>query len=144
MNAVEVLFEAFRRLVGRRLRVRRIWLRLSQDDMAEKAEVSRNLASAIERSAQVLDATRLRRVVVRAARVFGALAAYGRGEAAPGVHLELELALRAGSDRTRIRRAAHDRAASCTSPFGTAWAGCGRPSSRCATPTPKTGARSTT
>ena len=84
MSAVEVLFEAFRRLVGRRLRVHRIWLRLSQDDMAEKAEVSRNLASAIERSAQVLDATRHRRVVVRAARVLGALAAYGRGEAARG------------------------------------------------------------
>jgi transcriptional regulator with XRE-family HTH domain len=84
VSAVEVFFEAFRRLVGRRLRVRRIWLRLSQEDLAEKAEVSRNFVSAIERSAQVLDATRLGRVVVRAARVFGALTAYGRGEAAPG------------------------------------------------------------
>ena len=51
-----------RALVGRRLRIRRIWLQLSQDEVATKAGVTRNFVSAIERSAQGLDAYRLGRV----------------------------------------------------------------------------------
>lgn len=49
----------YRRLVGKRVRVGRIWLELSQDELAAKAGVSRNFVSAIERGAQGLDAWRL-------------------------------------------------------------------------------------
>ena len=45
--------------VGRRVRVRRVWAALSQEDVARKAQVSRNFVSAIERGAQGLDAWRL-------------------------------------------------------------------------------------
>jgi transcriptional regulator with XRE-family HTH domain len=45
--------------VGRRVSMRRTWLRLSQQDVADKAGVSRNFVSAIERGAQGLDAWRL-------------------------------------------------------------------------------------
>jgi transcriptional regulator with XRE-family HTH domain len=45
--------------VGRRLSMRRTWLRLTQEEVADKAGVSRNFISAIERSAQGLDAWRL-------------------------------------------------------------------------------------
>jgi transcriptional regulator with XRE-family HTH domain len=51
-----------RTLVGKRLRMRRIWLELSQDEVAAKAGVTRNFVSAIERAAQGLDAFRLGRV----------------------------------------------------------------------------------
>lgn len=51
-----------RALVGRRLLMRRIWLQLSQDDVAVKAGVTRNFVSAIERGAQGLDAFRLGQV----------------------------------------------------------------------------------
>jgi DNA-binding XRE family transcriptional regulator len=49
---------ALRREVGRRLRFRRLWLRLSQDELAGRAQVTRNFVSAIERGAQGLDAWR--------------------------------------------------------------------------------------
>jgi transcriptional regulator with XRE-family HTH domain len=45
--------------VGRRTAMRRAWLQLSQQELADKAQVSRNFVSAIERSAQGLDAWRL-------------------------------------------------------------------------------------
>lgn len=45
--------------VGRRVRVRRVWVDLSQEEVAERARVSRNFVSAIERGAQGLDAWRL-------------------------------------------------------------------------------------
>ena len=45
--------------VGRRARVRRVWADLSQEEVAEKARVTRNFVSAIERGAQRLDAWRL-------------------------------------------------------------------------------------
>lgn len=48
-----------RRQVGRRLHLRRTWLRLSQQDVADKAGVTRNFISSIERGAQGLDAWRL-------------------------------------------------------------------------------------
>lgn len=48
--------------VGRRLFMRRTWLRLSQQEVADKAGVSRNFVSAIERSAQGLDAWRLSQI----------------------------------------------------------------------------------
>jgi transcriptional regulator with XRE-family HTH domain len=53
---------AYRAGIGRRLRMRREWLGLSQQDVADKAGVSRNFVSAIERGAQGLDAWRLRAV----------------------------------------------------------------------------------
>lgn len=48
-----------RTLVGKRLRVRRIWLEFSQEEVATRAGVTRNFVSAIERGAQGLDAFRL-------------------------------------------------------------------------------------
>ena len=45
--------------VGRRLYLRRVWLGLAQREVADKAGVSRNFVSAIERGAQGLDAWRL-------------------------------------------------------------------------------------
>jgi len=48
-----------REQVGRRLRLRRMWLGLSQDELAYWARVTRNFVSAIERGAQGLDAWRL-------------------------------------------------------------------------------------
>jgi transcriptional regulator with XRE-family HTH domain len=48
-----------RRQVGRRAYVRRVWLELSQQEVADKAGLTRNFVSAIERGAQGLDAWRL-------------------------------------------------------------------------------------
>ena len=45
--------------VGRRVRVRRVWAALSQEEVAQRAQVTRNFVSAIERGAQGLDAWRL-------------------------------------------------------------------------------------
>lgn len=53
---------SFRRQAGKRLRSQRIWLELSQDEVAIKAGVTRNFVSAVERGAQGLDAWRLTRV----------------------------------------------------------------------------------
>jgi transcriptional regulator with XRE-family HTH domain len=48
-----------RQQVARRAFVRRVWLGLSQQEVADRAGVTRNFVSAIERSAQGLDAWRL-------------------------------------------------------------------------------------
>ena len=45
--------------IGQRLYMRRVWLRLAQQEVADKAGVSRNFVSAIERGAQGLDVWRL-------------------------------------------------------------------------------------
>ena len=50
---------ALRRQIGKRVRVERIWRDLSQGELAEKAGVTRNFVSAIERGAQGLDGYRL-------------------------------------------------------------------------------------
>jgi transcriptional regulator with XRE-family HTH domain len=50
---------ALRQQVGRRAYMRRVWLDLSQQELADKAGVTRNFVSAIERGAQGLDAWRL-------------------------------------------------------------------------------------
>lgn len=50
---------AMRRQVGRRAYMRRVWLDLSQQEVADKAGLTRNFVSAIERGAQGLDAWRL-------------------------------------------------------------------------------------
>ena len=54
--------EDYRRQIGRRARIARIGLALSQDDIAVKAGLTRNYVSATERGAQGLDAWRLRRL----------------------------------------------------------------------------------
>ena len=54
--------EAYRRAVGKRIRVWRVLHDQSQDDLARAAGVTRNFVSAIERGAQGLDAVRLRRL----------------------------------------------------------------------------------
>ena len=51
--------EALRLQIGRRAYMRRVWLNLSQQEIADKAGVTRNFVSAIERGAQGLDAWRL-------------------------------------------------------------------------------------
>ena len=52
----------YRRLIGKRVRMERVWQDLSQDEVADKAGVTRNFVSAIERGVQGLDAYRLRSV----------------------------------------------------------------------------------
>lgn len=53
---------AYRRTVGKRIRVWRALHDRSQDELAAAAGVTRNFVSAIERGAQGLDAVRLRRL----------------------------------------------------------------------------------
>jgi transcriptional regulator with XRE-family HTH domain len=53
---------AYRRAVGKRIRVWRVVNDRSQDELAAEAGVTRNFISAIERGAQGLDAVRLRRL----------------------------------------------------------------------------------
>jgi transcriptional regulator with XRE-family HTH domain len=53
---------AYRRAVGKRLRVWRVLHDKTQDDLAREAGVTRNFVSAIERGAQGLDAVRLRKL----------------------------------------------------------------------------------
>jgi transcriptional regulator with XRE-family HTH domain len=53
---------AYRRAVGKRIRVWRVVNERSQDELAAEAGVTRNFVSAIERGAQGLDAVRLRRL----------------------------------------------------------------------------------
>ena len=53
----------YRRQIGRRARIARTALGLSQDDTATKAGVTRNYVSATERGAQGLDTWRLRLLV---------------------------------------------------------------------------------
>ncbi len=55
---------AYRRAVGKRVRVWRALHDRTQDDLAAAAGVTRNFVSAIERGAQGLDAVRLRRLAV--------------------------------------------------------------------------------
>ena len=50
---------AMRRQIGRRAYIRRVWLDLSQQEVADKSGLTRNFVSAIERGAQGLDAWRL-------------------------------------------------------------------------------------
>jgi transcriptional regulator with XRE-family HTH domain len=54
--------EAYRRAIGKRLRIVRVTLDCSQDEIAEAAGVTRNFVSAIERGAQGPDAYRLSRI----------------------------------------------------------------------------------
>jgi transcriptional regulator with XRE-family HTH domain len=54
--------EEYRRAIGRRLRIVRVTLDCSQDEIAEAAGVTRNFVSAIERGAQGPDAYRLSRI----------------------------------------------------------------------------------
>jgi transcriptional regulator with XRE-family HTH domain len=55
---------AYRRAVGKRIRVWRVVNERSQDELAAEAGVTRNFVSAIERGAQGLDAIRLRRLAM--------------------------------------------------------------------------------
>jgi transcriptional regulator with XRE-family HTH domain len=55
---------AYRRTVGKRIRVWRVLHDRSQDELAVAAGVTRNFVSAIERGAQGLDAVRLRRLAI--------------------------------------------------------------------------------
>jgi transcriptional regulator with XRE-family HTH domain len=50
---------ALREQVGRRAYMRRVWLKLSQQEIADRSGLTRNFVSAIERGAQGLDAWRL-------------------------------------------------------------------------------------
>ena len=52
----------YRRTIGKRVRVERVWRDLTQEQLAKKAGVTRNFISAIERGDQGLDAFRLGRI----------------------------------------------------------------------------------
>ena len=54
--------QAYRREIGRRIRDERFWRNLRQEELAERAEVSRHFVSAVERGRHGLDAWRLRKV----------------------------------------------------------------------------------
>jgi ribosome-binding protein aMBF1 (putative translation factor) len=54
--------QEYREQVGRRLRLQRIGLDLSQHEVASAAGVTRNFVSAVERGTQGLDAWRLRQL----------------------------------------------------------------------------------
>jgi DNA-binding XRE family transcriptional regulator len=54
----------FRRDVGRRIRAQRTLCNLRQEELAERAGVSRNFVSAVERGTQRLDAWRLRHLAL--------------------------------------------------------------------------------
>lgn len=53
---------AYRQRVGKRVKVRRVYLDLSQEQVAAAAGVTRNFVSAIERGAQGLDAFRMLKI----------------------------------------------------------------------------------
>jgi transcriptional regulator with XRE-family HTH domain len=52
----------YRKVIGKRVRMERFWQELSQQELADKAGVTRNFVSAIERGVQGLDAYRLRQL----------------------------------------------------------------------------------
>jgi transcriptional regulator with XRE-family HTH domain len=52
----------YAREIARRLRVRRVALDLTQQEVADRSGVTRNVVSAFERTAMGLDLTRLRRL----------------------------------------------------------------------------------
>jgi transcriptional regulator with XRE-family HTH domain len=56
--------ETFRRDVGNRIRTERYLHNLRQEELAERAGVSRNFVSAVERGTQRLDAWRLRHLAL--------------------------------------------------------------------------------
>lgn len=66
---------AYRRAVGKRIRVWRVLHDRSQDELAADAGVTRNFVSAIERGAQGLDAVRLRRLAAAMGMSLGELLA---------------------------------------------------------------------
>ena len=76
--------------IARRLRVRRVVLDLTQQEVADRSGVTRNVVSAFERTAMGLDLTRLRRI----ARALGLPLPELVDEDADA----MTMALRAGSD----------------------------------------------
>jgi transcriptional regulator with XRE-family HTH domain len=52
----------YRRTVGKRIRVWRVVNDCSQDELAQRADVTRNFVSAMERGSQKMDAGRLHRM----------------------------------------------------------------------------------
>lgn len=75
---------AYRRAVGKRIRVWRVLNERSQDELAAEAGVTRNFVSAIERGAQGLDAVRLRRLAQAMDMSLAELLAEPDAPAAPG------------------------------------------------------------
>ena len=60
MNAADLDDDAYRTIIGRRIRILRVAAGLSQQDLADAAGVTRNFISAIERHTQSLDVIRVR------------------------------------------------------------------------------------
>jgi transcriptional regulator with XRE-family HTH domain len=75
MSSVQSADVAYRRAVGKRIRVWRVLNERSQDELAADAGVTRNFVSAIERGAQGLDAVRLRRLALAMDMTLGDLLA---------------------------------------------------------------------
>jgi transcriptional regulator with XRE-family HTH domain len=67
--------DAYRRAVGKRVRVWRAMHDRTQGDLAAAAGVTRNFVSAIERGAQGLDAVRLRKLAAEMGMSVGDLLA---------------------------------------------------------------------
>ena len=74
---------AYRRAIGKRIRVWRVMNERSQDELAAEAGVTRNFVSAIERGAQGLDAVRLRRLAAAMGMTLAELLADPEPAAAP-------------------------------------------------------------
>ncbi len=72
---------AFRREVGQRVRLQRVRCRLSQQELAERAGVSRAFVGAIERGTKGLDAWRLHLIARELGKPLGWL--FGEPEGRP-------------------------------------------------------------
>ena len=83
----------YAKVVGKRIRLLRIVRDLSQDELGNRAGVTRNYVSAVERGAQGLDVIRARRLAVALGVGIGELLA----DAEPG--LATSVALRIANDR---------------------------------------------
>ena len=68
------------RTIGKRLRLLRVYADLSQQELADKAGVTRNVVSAIERGRQKPDAWRLLKLAAALDTDIGALLAPDSGE----------------------------------------------------------------
>lgn len=71
----------YRKVIGKRIRVRRIWMEISQKDLAEMSGVRRGALTDIETGVCSLDATRMRYIsVVLEMSLADLLAEPGEGE----------------------------------------------------------------
>jgi transcriptional regulator with XRE-family HTH domain len=78
VNAMQEQFSTereYRTVIGKRILTTRMWKSLSQQSLADKAGVTRNYVSAVERGAMSLDAGRLRYIAAALDMTLSALLA---------------------------------------------------------------------